>query len=73
MHLVSQCDQRVRIDREVFCFAEGEAIRTEYSHKYSLGDLGDLASASGFGIQRVWRDERNYFSVLYLTARGFTT
>ena len=52
-----------------FFFAAGESIHTENSHKYSLPALTDLAEAGGFAVERVWTDERQYFSVAYLTQR----
>ena len=67
MHLVSRRDQWVHVGDAEFFFAAGESIRTEYSHKYRLGDLRDLAMAAGFATKRVWTDERGYFSVHYLT------
>jgi dimethylhistidine N-methyltransferase len=68
MHLVSLRDQTVHIGKAEFFFAAGESIRTEYSHKYSLIGLRVLAEAAGFTVARVWTDELQYFSVLYLTA-----
>jgi L-histidine Nalpha-methyltransferase len=70
MHLVSRRDQSVRIGDVEFFFAAGEAIRTEYSHKYSISELATLAAAQGWAVQRVWTDEHNYFGVLYLTLSG---
>jgi L-histidine N-alpha-methyltransferase len=70
MHLVSLQDQRVRVGDEEFSFAAGESIRTEYSYKYSLPGLRDLIGKAGFVVGRAWMDEREYFSVLYLTVSG---
>jgi dimethylhistidine N-methyltransferase len=67
MHLVSQCCQRVHIGNTVFLFAEGESIRTEYSHKYDLRELAVLAARGGFEVRCTWTDEKQYFVVLYLT------
>jgi L-histidine Nalpha-methyltransferase len=69
MHLVSRRDQVVRVGGAPFVFVKGESIHTENSYKYSLPDLADLAWASGFAVERVWTDERQYFSVAYLTLR----
>jgi dimethylhistidine N-methyltransferase len=69
MHLVSQCDQAVRLAGQEFHLAEGETIRTEYSYKYTLNDLHHLTTAAGFEVQRVWSDDRRYFCVQYLTVR----
>jgi dimethylhistidine N-methyltransferase len=68
MHLVSQEDQRVHIgDKEIF-IAVGEHIHTENSYKYTLAGIRDLAEAAGFSADRVWIDDRKYFSVHYLTS-----
>jgi dimethylhistidine N-methyltransferase len=67
MHLVSRREQRVRVAGSEFAFAEGESVRTEYSYKYRLRDLHDLAAAAGFEVERFWADEHEYFSVHYLT------
>jgi L-histidine Nalpha-methyltransferase len=69
MHLVSCRDQvvHVHVADLAFFFAAGESIHTENSYKYSLPALNDLAQASGFAVERVWTDERQYFSVAYLT------
>jgi L-histidine N-alpha-methyltransferase len=67
MHLVSRCPQSVRIAESEFFFAEGEAIRTEYSYKYRVDDLKALAEKSSFLSDAVWTDERRYFSVYYFT------
>ena len=69
MHLVSRRDQVVRVGGVPFLFTAGESIHTENSYKYSLAALADLARASGFAVERVWVDERHYFSVAYLTLR----
>ena len=69
MHLVSRRDQVVRVGGVPFVFATGESIHTENSCKYSLPALADLAGAGGFALERVWTDERQYFSVAYLTLR----
>jgi L-histidine Nalpha-methyltransferase len=69
MHLVSRCDQVVRIGGVSFVFASGESIHTENSYKFSLPALAELAEANGFVVERVWADERQYFSVVYLTLR----
>ena len=45
MHLVSQIDQQARIGNEIVEFAAGESIRTEYSYKFDLDELEDLAAA----------------------------
>lgn len=65
--LVSRAAHSVRIGDARVEFAEGEAICTEHSYKYDLADFRKLAQAAGFCVERVWSDERRYFSVQYLT------
>ena len=69
MHLISRRDQIVRVGSVPFFFAAGESIHTENSCKYSLPALADLAWAGGFVVKRVWMDERQHFSVVYLAFR----
>jgi dimethylhistidine N-methyltransferase len=66
MHLVSRRQQRVRVGTRSFTFADGESIRTEYSHKFNLHDLQRQAAAGGFKLRRVWHDPARTFCVLYL-------
>lgn len=47
-------------------FEEGEFIITEYSHKYDLENFGRLAESTGWRIDRVWTDERDWFAVVLL-------
>lgn len=70
MYLVSRLQQRIHVSGHEFLFLEGESICTEYSYKYSLSDLHDLAEAAGFELERTWTDELDYFSVHYLTVRA---
>jgi dimethylhistidine N-methyltransferase len=69
MHLDSQGEQRAHVGGAEFVFAASESVRTELSYKYRLRDLHDLAEAAGFAVARFWTDEREYFSVHYLTVR----
>jgi L-histidine Nalpha-methyltransferase len=69
MHLVSRRDQIVQVGNVPFFFAKGESIHTENSYKYSLPVLNELAEVGGFTVERVWTDERQYFSVAYLGLR----
>jgi dimethylhistidine N-methyltransferase len=69
MYLVSKQDQHVHIAAEECFLAEGESIRTEYSYKYSLSNLRDLAATAGFEMEQAWMDEQKYFSVQYFRVR----
>jgi L-histidine N-alpha-methyltransferase len=71
MYLVSMRKQRVSIGAIdlVTEFAEGEAIHTENSYKYSLTEIESLASAAGFRIADQWFDTERRFSVNMLAPR----
>jgi dimethylhistidine N-methyltransferase len=66
MTLVSTCAQVVTVAGHSFAFAEGEAIRTEYSHKYTLDGFAELAQRAGLRVERVWTDPQQWFSVQLL-------
>ena len=59
MHLRSRRKQTVTIPRAEFSvtFEEGETIWTETSHKYSLDELGHIATDAGFRCEGQWLDE----------------
>ena len=54
--LISQSDQTFEIADTAFEIADGEAILTEYSHKYSLDGIATMASEAGFEVEKVWTD-----------------
>ena len=66
MHLVSRRAQRVRVDDLAFDFAEGEALVTEYSYKYSREAFAALAARAGWSPRGVWCDPEGLFSVQLL-------
>lgn len=63
MQLISDVAQQVRIAGRTFRFEAGEAIRTEWSHKYTLEGFAQLAAEAGFEPERVWTDPAGLFSV----------
>ncbi len=67
MHLVSTVAQTVRLDGVEIELAPGETIHTENSYKYDLVEFEDLAVRGGFEPHTVWSDDRQMFSVLYMT------
>ncbi len=67
IELVSHADQKVELGDAKFDIADGEAILTEYSHKYTLDGFREMANAAGFNVERVWTDARRLFSVQFLT------
>ena len=46
-----------------FDLAAGEAIRTEYSHKYTVDGFHELCAAAGWRPEEVWMDEKGWFAV----------
>lgn len=67
MELVSRRDQVVNVDDARIPIARNETITTEYSHKYTLEEFGDMVSAAGFATEKVWTDPKRWFSVHYCT------
>jgi dimethylhistidine N-methyltransferase len=66
MHLRSQTNQTVGISGMEFSFQEGETICTEYSHKYRMQTIEQLAARSGMELTAVWTDDDNWFAVACL-------
>lgn len=69
MTLVSRCTQLVHVAGRRYRFDEGEAITTEYSHKYTREGFAALAGAAGLDVAQVWTDPAQWFSVQHLVAR----
>ena len=61
--LMSKTRQTVTIDRlnASFHFDAWEPIHTEYSHKYNLPELTQLAEDSGFRVLKNYLDSKHYF------------
>jgi dimethylhistidine N-methyltransferase len=68
MHLVSRRPQRVRVGGQAYELAEGQALHTENSHKFSIEGLQRLAAQAGFRPGAVWTDPQRLFSVHWLHA-----
>ena len=67
IELVSERDQVVTNGPESIEVAAGEAILTEYSHKYTLDGFAAMAEDAGFEVAKVWMDDERLFSVQYCT------
>lgn len=68
MHLVNLVKQTVQLrDREV-AWMEGNSLRTEYSHKFTLEGIRDLAVRAGFQLRKSWTDTDRLFSIHWLEA-----
>ncbi len=67
LELVSQANQTFEVADAAFDIAAGEAILTEYSHKYTLDGFAAMANEAGFSVEKVWTDAKQLFSVQFLT------
>jgi dimethylhistidine N-methyltransferase len=65
MSLVSTRPQCVAIGPRRFEFAAGEAVVTEYSHKYTIEGFAAMAAATGLTLRRTWTDDGRMFAVLH--------
>ena len=65
LRLVSVARQEVSVGGEPVRIEEGEAILTEYSHKYTLDGFAAMAARAGFSTRRAWTDSEQLFSVQY--------
>jgi dimethylhistidine N-methyltransferase len=68
MHLRAIHPTTVRLDGQVFTFAEGETIHTESSYKYTRERLAALAEAAGWSLETVWTDPKGWFALALLEA-----
>lgn len=68
MHLVSRCNQEVRVNGHRFFFAAGESVHTECSYKYAPGEFLRLAREAGFVAVRHWLSGGQMFGVYLLCA-----
>ena len=64
----SLTDQTVRVAGRSFAFEKGERVHTEYSYKYDIAGIEELARSGGFQIAEVWTDEGQRFAVACLRA-----
>jgi dimethylhistidine N-methyltransferase len=66
MYLVSLKRQSVHIAGRRFDFAQGEAMHTEDSHKYTIEGFREMAVRAGFAPRAVWTDAGGLFSLHWL-------
>ena len=67
MHLVSRVAQKVTMADYTFKFEPGEAIISEYSHKYALDDFTNMVMQAGFSVEKVWNDPKQWFGIHFCT------
>jgi len=75
IYLVSKKAQAVAIEGLdlVVPFKKDEAIDTEYSFKYSLVEIENLAFDAGLSVERQWLDDKRRFSVSLLAPAAHET
>lgn len=66
IELVSTRQQTAHLGDATIFLDEGEAILTEYSHKYTLDGFAAMAGVAGFTVSKVWTDPKQWFSVQLL-------
>jgi uncharacterized SAM-dependent methyltransferase len=59
----------VRVTGEAIRFAQGDAIHTEDSHKYTIEGFTELAAEAGFAPRKSWTDEHKLFAMHWLETR----
>jgi dimethylhistidine N-methyltransferase len=69
IYIESLQDQTVTVAGEKFRFRKGERLHSEYSCKYDIEDFQALAKSAGFQPQAWWSDEKQLFSIHYLSAQ----
>jgi L-histidine Nalpha-methyltransferase len=63
MHLVSRCEQWVRVAGGRVHFDQGESIHTENAYKHSLLRIQSMASGAGWSQRQMWTDAGARFGV----------
>lgn len=68
LSLLSSGENHVTIGEREFSFEDGEAIITEYSHKYDMLEFTQLATNNGLHLEEYWTDDAQRFAVIHLRA-----
>jgi dimethylhistidine N-methyltransferase len=66
MHLLSLKQQVVHLNGVAYAFAQGETLHTEYSHKFTIASLQQLAKSSGLKTTAVWTDPHHFFALIWM-------
>ncbi|MFL0811538.1 MAG: L-histidine N(alpha)-methyltransferase [Agarilytica sp.] len=66
MHLVCIEAHNVELDGVEIGFSKGESIHTESSYKYAPEEFQVLACSAGWGVEQIWLDNDELFSVFLL-------
>ena len=68
MHLISDENQKVRMNGTVINLKKNDDILTEYSYKYTLDEFKALID-DFFYVKNVWLDPKGLFSIQYLRVK----
>ncbi|HZH42488.1 MAG TPA: L-histidine N(alpha)-methyltransferase [Lysobacter sp.] len=68
--LVSRRAQTVHVGGRSFVFAEDEAMRVEYSHKYSDARIAELAARAGLRVVAGWNAPADAYALRLLERAG---
>jgi L-histidine Nalpha-methyltransferase len=63
MHLVSRCEQWVRVAGRRIHFDQGESIHTDSAYKHGLLRIQSIASGAGWSQRQMWTDAGARFGV----------
>ncbi len=66
MHLVSSCEQTVKVASQDFNFAEGESIFTENCYKYTRRRFLAIADECSWQMEHAWQDQEESEFELFL-------
>lgn len=70
MYLSSKCEQQISISKINLSINLGkdEKILTEYSYKYTVPQIEEMAQKVGFTIKKIWFDKNRFFSLVLFSA-----
>jgi dimethylhistidine N-methyltransferase len=68
MHLVSHCEQVVKVAGHTFHFREGERLHTENSHKFTVESFSALAATAGWSVSDYWVSDAPQVALFSLKA-----
>ena len=63
MYLVSDIEQKIRLNDKDFSFEAGERIHTENSYKYTKNEFCALANGAGYELLSAWSDDKDLFAI----------
>ncbi|MDE1765607.1 MAG: L-histidine N(alpha)-methyltransferase [Thaumarchaeota archaeon] len=70
MHLRSKGEQEIFISKINLSIKlkKSETILTEYSYKYTIPQIEQIANKVGFKIEKIWYDKNKFFSLILFSA-----